>query len=96
VDPNEQRFCRLILEELNELRRGDRFYLPNPVGVECRAYTPIVGHLNLYQSVRNFAGVLTKVRSIIIHVRAFFPISHITDRFIEASTDYQGPNLPME
>ena len=57
---------------------------------------PIVGHLNLYQSIRNLAGVLTKVRSIVIRLRGFFPISHITDRFIEASTDYQGPNLPVE
>ena len=67
-----------------------------PQGLSAEPTCRFVGYLNLYQSVRNLAGVLTKVRSIIIHVRGFFSISYITDRFIEASADYQGPNLPME
>ena len=96
MDPNDQRFCGLILEEFEKRRIGNRVHFPDHTSVDGRAGWMMLRDLDVYQAVRSLSRVFAKVRNVPICEGPCFPVGDIADRLVEISANHERADSPLQ
>ena len=95
MDPNDQRFFRLILKEFEKGRIRNRFDFLDRASVDRRACGVVLWYLQRYQPVQSLARVLAKISDVPIDSRTCFSVGDVADYFIEVSFDGKRSNFAL-
>jgi len=95
MNPNDQRFFRLALEELQKRRIRNRFDFLDRGSVDWRAGWVVLWYLHRYQTVRNLGRVLGKIGGVPIDSRTCFSVGDVGDDFLEVPFYGKRSNFPL-